>query len=94
MKNVYLDAREFVDKEASHLYLKEMLDFPEYYGANLDALYDCLTDLPPTEIFMENVEDAGYFYPVVNHVMQSAKKENPDIRIFIADDEDENGYEE
>jgi RNAse (barnase) inhibitor barstar len=22
------------------------LDFPKWYGANLDALYDCLTDLP------------------------------------------------
>jgi RNAse (barnase) inhibitor barstar len=24
----------------------EALHFPEHYGANLDALYDCLTDLP------------------------------------------------
>lgn len=93
MQIVYLDTREFTDKEASHAYLKEMLDFPEYYGANLDALYDCLTDLPPTEIFLENVEDAGLFYPVIKHVMQSAKKENRDIRILIVDDEDEDDEE-
>lgn len=93
MHIVYLDTREFTDKEASHAYLKEMLDFPEYYGANLDALYDCLTDLPPTEIFLENVEDAGLFYPVIKHVMQSAKKENRDIRILIAEDEDEDDEE-
>ena len=93
MHIVYLDTREFTDKEASHAYLKEMLDFPEYYGANLDALYDCLTDLPPTEIFLENIEDAGLFYPVIKHVMQSAKKENRDIRILIAEDEDEDDEE-
>ena len=89
MQAVYLDARQFTDKVASHDYLKEMLDFPEYYGANLDALYDCLTDLPPMEIYMENIHDAGAFYPVIKHVMLSAKKENRDIRILIAEDDDE-----
>jgi len=89
MHTVYLDTREFTDKESSHEYLKEMLDFPEYYGGNLDALYDCLTDLPPTEIYMENVEEAGMFYPVIKHVMQSAKKENREIRILIADDDED-----
>ena len=28
-----------------HKYLKKALDFPDYYGENLDALYDCLCDL-------------------------------------------------
>jgi len=28
-----------------HDYLKEVFDFPDYYGKNLDALYDCLTDI-------------------------------------------------
>ncbi len=88
MQMVYLDTRKLTDKEASHEYLRDMLDFPEYYGANLDALYDCLTDLPPTEIFLENVEDAGAFYPVIKHVMQSAKKENRELRILIVDDEE------
>lgn len=99
MQVVFLDTREFTDKEASHAYLKEMLDFPDYYGNNLDALYDCLTDLPPMEIFMEHVQEAGNFYPVVKHVMQSAKKENHDLRILVLgledeDDEDEDDYEE
>ena len=93
MHTVYLDTRVFTDKESSHEYLKEMLDFPEYYGANLDALYDCLTDLPPTEIYLENLEEAGHFYPVIKHVMHSAKKENHDIRILIADGDDEDEEE-
>lgn len=31
--------------ERGHDYLMEALDFPDYYGKNLDALYDCLCEL-------------------------------------------------
>lgn len=31
--------------ENFHAYLKKELDLPEYYGENLDALYDCLTEM-------------------------------------------------
>lgn len=32
-------------KQRSHDYLMEALDLPDYYGKNLDALYDCLTEM-------------------------------------------------
>lgn len=32
-------------KEGGHDYLMEALDLPDYYGKNLDALYDCLTEM-------------------------------------------------
>ena len=32
-------------KEKGHDYLIEALDLPGYYGKNLDALYDCLTEM-------------------------------------------------
>lgn len=31
---------------AFHARLRELLSFPAWYGGNLDAMYDCLTDLP------------------------------------------------
>ena len=32
-------------KEDGHDYLMEALNFPDYYGKNLDALYDCLCEI-------------------------------------------------
>jgi len=32
-------------KKDGHDYLKEVLNFPDYYGKNLDALYDCLCEI-------------------------------------------------
>ena len=43
MRNAVLDLTPFEDKISLHRYLKETLDFPFYYGANLDALHDELT---------------------------------------------------
>ncbi len=41
---VIIDGRKMKDKQTLHAYLKEQCRFPEYYGNNLDALYDVLTD--------------------------------------------------
>lgn len=51
---VIIDGRKMTDKQKLHDYLKEHCNFPEYYGNNLDALYDVLTDrLEPLEIKLE-----------------------------------------
>lgn len=41
---IKLDFNKYNTKEELHLYLKQQCQFPDYYGCNLDALYDCLTD--------------------------------------------------
>ncbi|WP_405305327.1 barstar family protein [Methanobrevibacter sp.] len=47
-------------KENGHDYLKEMLDFPDYYGKNLDALYDCLCEIGvETEIILINSDEVS-----------------------------------
>ena len=35
---------DLINKEG-HDYLMEALNFPDYYGKNLDALYDCLCEI-------------------------------------------------
>lgn len=43
-------------KENGHDYLMEALELPDYYGKNLDALYDCLCEIE-CEIELVNAED-------------------------------------
>ena len=44
MKLIELDLNTFETKEDVHSFLAEEMEFPEYYGNNLDALYDILTE--------------------------------------------------
>ena len=58
MKSVILDAKKMVEKENMHEYFAKKFDLPEYYGKNLDALFDCLCEInEPTLIKLKN-EDA------------------------------------
>jgi len=45
------------DRRTAHEYIAKMLSFPEYYGHNLDALYDMLTDIAkPSAIVIKHSE--------------------------------------
>ena len=44
MREIILDGKELVDIQRTHLVLKELFNFPDYYGKNLDAFWDCITD--------------------------------------------------
>ncbi len=55
---VILDGNCVTDKESLHAYLKKQCKFPEYYGNNLDALYDLLTDREePLELHVKHAEE-------------------------------------
>ena len=52
-----LDGKKMVSREETHVYLKETFGFPEYYGKNLDALHDCLTEMADVEVEVVNADD-------------------------------------
>lgn len=57
MKEISLDGKYLQRTGKGHLYLMQMLDFPEYYGKNMDALYDQLTEIAePVTLRIENSE--------------------------------------
>ena len=55
MKSVILDAKKMLKKEKMHEYFAKKFDLPEYYGKNLDALFDSLCEInEPTLIKLKN----------------------------------------
>ena len=97
MKKILLDLNPAGSVDWIHEYLKFKLEFEDYYGCNLDALYDELTEI---------TEDTciGVFYPAkgessmslyldrVKKVMRDAEKDNSHLCIIFGDMED--NYEE
>lgn len=45
MINYYIDISNISTKMDFYQLLKRIINFPDYFGYNLDALYDCLCDL-------------------------------------------------
>jgi len=54
MTTYYLDCARMTDRDVAHDYLREQLPLPDWYGRNLDALYDSLFELPPCRIELLN----------------------------------------
>ena len=63
-----------------HRVLGRKLRFPAWYGRNLDALYDCLTDLhEDTELILVNWTVPGL--QMLRRVMEDAALENPHLTV-------------
>ncbi|MFF2479579.1 barstar family protein [Paenibacillus sp. NPDC058071] len=60
MERLVLDGRSLDSMDQVHRMLKEELKLPDYYGANLDALWDCLTGFVslPLTIQWIHIEDS------------------------------------
>lgn len=84
MKQIILDGNILADAAKVHDYLMEMLDFPEYYGKNLDALHDCLTDLEDVEITITAPEEDGAIFQRILRVFKSAENENASIKLILS----------
>lgn len=54
---IVIDGTKVNDKKSLFKLLKEQIPSDEFYGNNLDALYDVLTDLPePADIEIKDAE--------------------------------------
>lgn len=45
MEEKIIDCTEIYTQEDLHRFFREVLSFPAWYGNNLDAMYDCLTEI-------------------------------------------------
>ena len=83
MKQITLDGNILADAAQVHDYLKEYLKFPEYYRKNMDALYDCLTDLTDVEITITAPDEDSAIFQRFLRVLKAADRENDSIKIQI-----------
>ena len=80
MKTIILEAENLLEREGAHAYLAERLEFPDSYGKNLDALYDCLTETGECVIVLNGSEvlrrTDGYGRLILD-VLEEAAQANP-----------------
>lgn len=88
MREILLDGGAVTSRAELHDLLSRSLDLPEWYGRNLDALYDCLTDLVnETQIFllgMDPMRDVlGPYADSLLQVLHDAAAENKNLSLTV-----------
>ena len=79
-----LDCEMMTDRESAHEYIAGVLDFPGYYGKNLDALFDCLTEMGECSIVFTNLdalEMLGDYSGAMLAVFEEAEEINDDLTL-------------
>ncbi len=84
--NVLLDGNTILNREMLHDLLATELCLPPWYGRNLDALYDCLTDVrEDTVVVLRDrgalEEHLGSYGHRFLRLLEDASRDNPHIRL-------------
>ena len=94
MKTCTLFGAQIADMEALHTALAETFGFPAWYGRNLDALHDLLTEpMEPVTLTIYDwdalVEALGEKASALRRVLNDAGQENPNLTVLLLGGEDE-----
>lgn len=83
--------------EEFHNLVREKLNFPDYYGKNLDAMHDCLTDIAePMEVvftgvkkFREKSQDNDIYMTSLERMLEDVSKEAENLTFILLAEDDE-----
>lgn len=81
--NVTVSCGGIADKNELHARIAAALDFPDWYGHNLDALMDCLTDLDEVTVTLTEWQELGFPADGFWQVFRQAAAENPDLTVIF-----------
>ena len=91
MNTITLDFYDIKYVERLHAYLKETFCLPDYYGCNMDALWDCLACCydENTEIELKNIADLpADMEPVVRIMLELFQDLHEEDGVIIKISED------
>ena len=86
MREYIIDCAMMTDRQSMHDYLAQVLELPEYYGRNLDALHDCLGELAPCRVTLQNLPALsvlGEYGDAVKSVFLDISMETADFELTI-----------
>lgn len=88
METIVLDGGKMISRRAAHDHLAEQLALPDYYGRNLDALYDLLTEREgPTRILIRGGDTLlswlGDYGKALIQTMLDADRVNPGLEVLF-----------
>lgn len=85
MRLVLLDGARMRDKASFHEALKAAFGFPDYYGRNLDALHDCLSEQRDVQVCFSDhramLEKLGEYGQTALEILMEASKAQ--ARFFV-----------
>lgn len=88
MRQIVIDCAGITGAEQLHDALSKALGFPQWYGRNLDALYDCLTGIgEETELTLVNFQELGIYRNAFAWVMEDAVQANARLHIHTVQEE-------
>ncbi len=90
MDEYLIDLSGVTDRDSLHQCLRDALPLPEWYGNNLDALYDSMTEMsvPVTIRFLgsEKAQDRlGDYFEMFRRVLQDVQSDLPGLTVFFED---------
>ena len=88
MDTIILDGALLAERTSAMDHLTEALSLPDWWGRNLDALYDCLTDCrEPRRLVVENrtALEAERFGRALLRVLTDAAQNDPNLELVLPD---------
>ena len=91
IETVTIDGEHMLNHRMAHDHLAEQLAFPDYYGKNLDALYDLLTERTgPTRLIVRHkgtlLSWLGDYGEALCQTLEDADRVNPRLEVLFQED--------
>ena len=87
-ETVILDGQKMLNRRAVHDHLAEQLHLPDYYGRNLDALYDQLTERnTPLQLVVQHRDVLltwlGEYGTALCQTLEDADRVTPNLQVLF-----------